>query len=162
MIDEVRKWEDRPYGPNGSNICSVFERDLMDDLKSSKGFRQVFWNSPADAKTAYWLAMIIYVETDVEELIKGSEAEIEEDDESEPETIATIRVTKTSYCVQLTKTFYGHKLRDFGNNKIKWWQKIDNVKSLIEEERFALYDLLRKRTKGRRPRRSKTSSRQKC
>ena len=44
--------------------------------------------------------------------------------------------------------FYGHKLRDFGTNKIKLRQKVDNVKSLIDEERFALYDILRKRTKG--------------
>ena len=51
-------------------IFSVFERDLMDDLKATKGFRQVFWNSPADARTAYWLNMVIYVETDAEELIK--------------------------------------------------------------------------------------------
>ena len=72
----------------------------MDDLKSSKGFRQVFWNSPADARTAYWLNMIIYVETDAEELIKESETKLEEDDENEPETIATIEVTKTSCCVQ--------------------------------------------------------------
>ena len=68
MTDEVRKWEERPYGPNDSNIFSVFERDLMDDLKA--GFKQVFWKSPADARTAYWLSMIIYVETDAEELIK--------------------------------------------------------------------------------------------
>jgi hypothetical protein len=39
-------------------------------------------------------------------------------------------------------TFYGHKLRDFGVNIIKLWQKVDNVKSLIDEERFALYDIL--------------------
>ena len=50
MTDEVRKWEEKPYGPNDSNIFSVFERDLMDDLKAKKGFRQVFWNSPADEK----------------------------------------------------------------------------------------------------------------
>ena len=83
----------------------------------------MFWNSPADAKTAYWLAMIIYVETDAEELIKESEAKLEEDDKSEPETIATMRVTKTFFRVQLTKKFYGHKLRDFGNNKIKFVAK---------------------------------------
>ena len=82
--------------------------------------------------------MIIYVETDAEELIKESEAKLEEVDENEPKTIATINVTKTSYCVQLTNTFYGHKLRDFGNNKIKLRQNIDNVKMWIEEERFAL------------------------
>ena len=87
MTDEVRKWEDRPYRPNDSNIFSVFERDLMDDLKATKGFRQVFWNSPADARTAYWLNIIIYVETDAEELIKESEAKLEEDEENEPETI---------------------------------------------------------------------------
>ena len=28
MTDEVRKWEDKPYGPNDSNIFLVFERDL--------------------------------------------------------------------------------------------------------------------------------------
>ena len=41
MTDEVRKWEDKPYGPNDSKIFSVFERDLMDDLQAAKGFRQV-------------------------------------------------------------------------------------------------------------------------
>jgi hypothetical protein len=66
MTDEVRKWEDKTYGPNDSKIFSVFERDLMDDLKSTKGFRQVFLNSPADTKTAHWLNMIIYVESDAE------------------------------------------------------------------------------------------------
>ena len=44
--------------------------------------------------------------------------------------------------------FHGHKLRDFGSKKIKQWQKVENVKSLIEESRFALYNILRNRTKG--------------
>ena len=48
----------------------------------------------------------------------------------------------------MTNKFYGHKLREFGVNKIKVWQKVDNVKILIEEEIFALYDILQKRTKG--------------
>ena len=128
MTDEVRKWEDRPYGPNYSNIVSVFERDLMDDLKAEKGFRQVLWNSPADAKTASWLAKIIYVETDPDLITKESEEKLHEG-EYEPESATTVEVTKTSYCVQLTKKFYGHKLRDFGERKIKMWQRIDNVKS---------------------------------
>ena len=89
----------------------------MDDLKSSKGSRQVFWNSPADARTAYWLNMIIYVETDAEELIQESKAKLEEDEENEPETVATIEATKVSYCAQLTKKFYGHKLRDLESTR---------------------------------------------
>ena len=97
MTDEVRKWEDKDYGPNDSKIFSVFERDLMDDLKSSKGFRQVFWNSPADAKTAYWLNMIIYVESDAEQIIQESKAKLEEVDE-QPETIETVNSTKVNYC----------------------------------------------------------------
>ena len=44
--------------------------------------------------------------------------------------------------------FHGHMLRDFGSKKIKQWQKVENVKSLIEESRFALYNILRNRTKG--------------
>ena len=148
MTDKVRKWEDDAYGPNDSNLFSTFERDLMDDLKSTKGFRQVFWNSPSEENTAKWLNMIIYVETDVEKIIQASEEKLGEDNDSEPETLATVVTTKVSYCKQLTTKFYGHKLREFGNNKIKVWQKVENVKSLIAEERFALYDILRKRTKG--------------
>ena len=125
MTDEVRKWEDKPYGPIDSNVFSVFERDLMDDLKSAKGFRQVFWNSPSDANT---------VETDVLRLIQASEEKLEGDNDSEPETIVTVTATKVSYCKQLTTKFYGHKLREFGNNKIKVWQKVDNVKRLIAED----------------------------
>ena len=44
--------------------------------------------------------------------------------------------------------FHGHMLREFGSKKIKQWQKVENVKSLIEESRFALYNILRNRTKG--------------
>ena len=44
--------------------------------------------------------------------------------------------------------FHGHMLRDFGSKKTKQWQKVENVKSLIEESRFALYNILRNRTKG--------------
>ena len=131
MTDEVRKWEDKPYGPNDSKIFSVFERDLMDDLKSTKGFRQVFLNSSADTKTAHWLNMIIYVESDAVKLIQESKAKLEEVDE-QPETIETVNATKVNYCAQLTKKLYGHKLRDLEINKIKLWQKTDNVKSLIE------------------------------
>ena len=70
MTDEVRKWEDKPYGPNDSKIFSIFERDLMDDLQAAKGFRQVLWNSPSDASTAEWLLKIIYVETDAAVILK--------------------------------------------------------------------------------------------
>jgi hypothetical protein len=105
---------------------------LIDDLKAAKGFRQVLWNSPADANTASWLQKIIYIETDDAVIIQLSEAKEDEDEEHETETMETVEVTKASYCVQLTKKLYGHKLRDLGINKIKLWQKIDNVKSLIE------------------------------
>ena len=70
MTDEVRKWEDKPYGPNDSKIFSIFERDLMDDLQAEKAFRQVRWNSPSDARTAGWLSKIIYVETDAAVILK--------------------------------------------------------------------------------------------
>ena len=141
MTDEVRKWEDVPYGPNDSNIFSVFERDLMDDLQAAKGFRQVLWNSPSDASTASWLSKVIYVEKDAADILKESEAN--ENDENETETLQTIEFTKKSYCEELTMKFYGHKLRDFGVNKIKLWQKVNNVKHLIEKERFALYDFMK-------------------
>ena len=58
MTDEVRKWTDKPYGPNDSPKFSIFERDLMDDLKGAKGFAQVLWNSPSDPGTALWLHKI--------------------------------------------------------------------------------------------------------
>jgi hypothetical protein len=64
-------------------------------------------------------------------LIQESKAKLEEVDE-QPETIETVNATKVNCCAQLTKKLYGHKLRDPGINKIKLWQKIDNVKSLIE------------------------------
>ena len=87
----------------------------------------MFWNSPSDANTAKWLNMIIYVETDVAKLIQASEEKLGGDNDSEPETIVTVTATKVSYCKQLTSKFYGHKLREFGNNKIKVWQNVDNV-----------------------------------
>ena len=52
------------------------------------------------------------------------------------------------YSKQLVMKFYGHRLRDFSSKKIKQWQTVENVTSLIEESRFALYDILRKQTKG--------------
>ena len=132
MTDEVRKWEDKPYGPTDSKIFSIFERDLMDDLQAAKGFRQVLWNSPSDASTASWLSKVIYVEKDAADILKESEANA--DEENENEKSETIEITKKSYCEELTMKFYGHKLRDFGVNKIKLWQKVNNVKHLIETE----------------------------
>jgi hypothetical protein len=81
MSDEVRKWEDKPYGPNDSRMFSVFERDLMDDLQAAKGFRQVLWNSPSDAGTASWLSKVIYVEIDAADILKESEANADEENQ---------------------------------------------------------------------------------
>ena len=64
MTGEVRKWTDKPYGPNDSQNFSIFERDLIDDLQEKKGFPQVLWNSPSDPDAAKYLHMIQYVEKD--------------------------------------------------------------------------------------------------
>ena len=75
MTDEVRKWPDKPYGPNDSRNFATFERDLMDDLKASRGgFEQVLWNSPSNSnpETAKWLYMIQYVEKDSAKILEES------------------------------------------------------------------------------------------
>ena len=148
MTDEVRKWTDKPYGPNDSQNFSTFERDLIDDLQAAKGFAQVLWNSPSDPGTALWLHKIQYIEKDSAEILKESEANAQEELEEETETVSTIASAKKMYSKQLVMKFYGHRLRDFSSKKIKQWQTVENVTSLIEESRFALYDILRKRTKG--------------
>lgn len=148
MTDEVRKWTDKPYGPNDSQNFSIFERDLIDDLQEKKGFPQVLWNSPSDPDAAKYLHMIQYVEKDTAKILEESEMNAKEELEEETETVSTIAYAKKSYSKQLVTKFYGHKLRDFSSKKIKQWQTVENVTSLIEESRFALYDILRKRTKG--------------
>jgi hypothetical protein len=94
MIDEVRKWTDKPYGPNDSPKFSTFERDLMDDLKGAKDFAQVLWSSPSDPGTAIWLHKIRYVEKDSTEILKESEANAQEELEEETETVSTIAYAK--------------------------------------------------------------------
>jgi hypothetical protein len=91
---------------------SVFERDLMDDLKSTKGFRQVFLNSSADTKTAHWLNMIITLKAMQYNWFK-SKAKLEEVDE-QPETIETVTATKVAYCAILTKK----GMETYDNNKL--------------------------------------------
>ena len=85
----------------------------MDDLKSTKGFRQVFLNSSADTKTAHWLNMIIYVGSDAVQLIQASKAKLEEVDD-QPETIETVTATKVAYCAILTKK----GMETYDNNKL--------------------------------------------
>ena len=92
--------------------------------------------------------MIQYVEKDTAKILEESEMNAKEELEEETETVSTIAYAKISYSKQLVTKFYGHKLRDFSSKKVKQWQKVDNVKSLIEESRFDLYNMLRNRTKG--------------
>ena len=87
MTDEVRKWTDKPYGPNDSQNFSTFERDLIDDLQAAKGFAQVLWNSPSGPGTALWLHKLQYIEKDSAEILKESEANAHEELEEETETV---------------------------------------------------------------------------
>ena len=97
MTDEVRKWTDKPYGPNDSPKFSIFERDLIDDSQAAKGFAQVLWNNPYDESTTQWLHKIEYVENDSAVILKESELNTTEESETEIETVSEIAFTKKAY-----------------------------------------------------------------